>query len=381
MALQSSKILLYNDGEGLSFDDLNNAQKGHTQRSWEWPDYATACGFSQAIDGTNFETVFGAPETSGMGQVVFCKGQGPGLYADALDLTLGAGFMGVYTGNASPIALEPKMRWIYGDYNSVVFSLTAAGSGLKRYDVLTLAIDEEDGENEDRDFEDSVTGAKTTESLPKKRSLTGTFNITQGAEDADPTPPLMSATDHVVALILVNDTAIETVHDCMMPFGPVHSHITYPGKDSSYNVGDPTVHWSVVGTRLLCIHSGFGTNVALAWLFPRMFAGDATARLIGVELGFPVFDATATVEVIAFGPGPQDETILQSITSIAASSMRIDLRGYPFWLSGARGPFWGHGGRAKVPQLTTMPGTTIGLKLHSRLNDSLDWIRWHFVKA
>jgi len=371
MALTDSKVLLFNDGEAADYVDFNDVVKGASQRAWEWPGYADALPHALA-SSVAYETMFsGASEVDKM---VYCKGPGASMTISGLNYRIGQGFLGMFAGTASPVVLDPKMRWIYVS-SAHSIAMTAAPAGQKRFDVVTIDIAESASDSEPRNFKDATTGALSTTTPSKRTKLAGTLTVTQGVAAGSPEPPAAPSA-HIVALVLVNETAVEKIYDCTMPFGLGHTSI---GLTHTPSV---TTNWGAqAGGALLA-----GAAGAVAHLFPPEFAGDPSARLLGVEIGYTLSSGFA-VEVIDFeSAAALSVNALRAITGDftagAGLRQRVDLRGYPHRVAAATcHTFWGTGAPAKSA-LNSGSGKTVALRITSgATNDRIEWIKWLFAKG
>lgn len=378
MGMTPAQTILFNDGEGLTHGDLNSIVQGATQRAWEWPGYADLFGHAQ-IASTIYATSFDSG--TDLYRNVYCRGGGPEMSFSGLTLNISAGFIGVYTDVAPPVNLTPKMAWAYvTGLASVV--LSAAPSGQKRFDAITLTMTESSGTPEGRDFKDGVTGALSTTNPNKRKSLTGTLAVTSGSPavfslGVTPTTPV--TTTYVIALVLVGDTAIEAVYDCTQPFGRQHALLSIPDKDSIVSTGS---NWApgAEGAMLGTIASG------KLFVFPPGLRGDCTAKLMGLELKYNLA-AGAVVELVAVEPtniaGATTLRAIQSLLTLgSATTTRLDFRGYPIFQGGGDRfhTYWAHGENIKRGSLSNW-GKSLALKItNNGTSDSVSWVRWLFAK-
>lgn len=373
MALVSSKVFLFNDGEPLLYGDLNGIVNGASQRAWEWPGYSDALAHAPCVttgDGAAYETLFN--NATDMNTMVFCRGAGGQLrWMGGFVMSVGSGFLGIYSANVPPTILSPSMRWIYSTGTSITHA--AAPGGQKRYDVITLAIPEAADTPTSRDFKDGSTGAISTTTPNKRMSCVGTLTITPGTPNASPTVPAVAG--NVVALVLVNDTSVEQFWDCTQPFGPSVSVVGIPSISSVHVaqwVADPATGELTSNV----------TNSA-AYLFPPTFAGDPTAKLVGIDIE-AAGSGSSTYDLVSFYAGSVLQRVaLTSLVTIDGSihNNRIDMRGYPKFTSDTRGPIWANGERWKAGG---MAGNSrlLALKIACGVGtDVIRSVRWHFAKG
>lgn len=377
MTMVDSKTMLINSGEGVDHDDMNKVVYGATQRAWEWPGYADALAHAP-ITSSNYQTIFDG--ATNLGQTVFSKGGAPHLEFTGLDVRVQQGFLGMYTKTAPPTVLDPGMRWIYVTGTQTMTHVAAPG-GQKRYDYITLSIAETDGDSESRDFKDAVTYALSTSTPNKRRKLVGTLAIIQGTANASPTVPVPGGTEKVVALVLVNDTAVEKVWDCTQPAGPAMTVVSCPSRDL---VLVPSGNWApdtVAPGAIVCSTTGAGI------LPPSAFAGDPMTKVIGIEMK-TTLTAGFIIKMVQFESGVSLPTVLDDISSLFTSgthAVRLDFRGFPTTVGATTGPYWCHGGRSKLGQLAgagTQSGMTVALQVAGgAIGDKVLWARWILARG
>jgi hypothetical protein len=233
------------------------------------------------------------------------------------------------------------MRWIYISGTDVQFTLSAAGVGLQRYDLITVKLEDIDGDSEPRDFKDGVTGALSTSSLSKKRAVRATFDVTQGTAAASPTIPSVPAGVQLVFVVKVDNTQITEVRDCTFPVGrPTMSSLPLNRLALYSSAG---VDWTLeTGGRLTA--TGFVNSIHIP---AGPAAGDPTARLIGFQIRYKLSAGT----LMSMVRGRYDAGIT-AVASLAANleasltldntdrTATIDLRGHP---NNTKGPCWGNG--------------------------------------
>lgn len=384
MGLVNSVTRLFNDGEGVVFSDINDIVLGASQRAWEWPGYANMLAEAVASSSAYSLTFQTGPNSN----TAYSLGGGPELSFSGLNLTIGNGFLGTYVQplgvlNGPPDALLPRMRWVYLT-STQTFTLSTAPSGKKRFDYLTIAIADAAANAVSRDYKDATTGALSTTAVNKDQRLTGSFTVTTGSPAtpvAGTAPVTPSPAGYVVALVLVNDTAIEAVYDCMMPLGRAHTSLGVPNKTNIY----------ATGTTVLTVPEGpinIGTTGTF-YLTPPDFAGDPTARLLGLEVKY-AFGTGTTAKLSALEPtgvsllAPVDLVDITSKFTLDGSdhTALIDMRGYP-WTAGTATFYqslWASGQTFKRGQLTGF-GKTIALTCATTGGMNVYWVKWHFAKG
>jgi len=181
-----------------------------------------------------------------------------------------------------------------------------------------------------------------------------------------------------MALVLVNDTAIESVWDCTQPAGPLYAGLSIPAHDSILDA-----NW--VGGAAGTIGAGVSGD---AWIMPRMFAGDPTAKLIGVELKYALPPGTlVSIESVAPGVAATVAVLRPSIQSDLSldalpHTTKIDLRGYPILAGNAGGgkhqAIYGHGGTTKQGQFL---GQNQSVAVHVSGQGTFHSVKWYWAKG
>lgn len=204
MASKSTKEVLFNDGEGLTHGDLNNAQR-----------FINSLISDGAIGGRahfDAETSI-VPEVSGTFGV-YVPGHGGAIYRSGTEreVLVEDGWIAVPTDGAVITGDDPFVRVCYIDStnkSSAEGVRPAAAAGNSRWDILSVSLAAVEGDSETRDFKDGTTGALTTPSTDKRRSFEPTFTWTTGIESAGtPSLPfgLVPAGDRVLGAVLVQET-------------------------------------------------------------------------------------------------------------------------------------------------------------------------------
>lgn len=195
--------ILYNDGEGLTADDLNGSQR-----------FLGASLFDQVL-----EKLAGAVSLSSIIEPTFGGQNGadaPSLWAYAL--TPGGAYLRAGSGNdkiqIAPGTLLQKIANADGEAPTLVpfaFAGTeewtiSAGGTNPRVDLLQMKLEYVEGGSETRDFEDSATRAKSTTTPNKRRRVQATLSVKSGTAAASPTIPDPDAGCVPVGMALVGST-------------------------------------------------------------------------------------------------------------------------------------------------------------------------------
>lgn len=404
MAGTNSKILLFNAGESLDLNDLNNIGYGLSQRSWEWPDYANALNVAP-IHATAYATLWGTPPVD---KCVFTKGAGciPKRVSNT-ESSLEPGFIGLWTSTAPPTVIvpasapaAPAMRWIYVNAAQVTFTHTLNTDPTNnRWDIVTVKIDQVDGDASSRNFKDAATGVVTTTTPNKTRQLQATFTVTAGTPAATPTIPAVPAGERI--LFAVKNLAAsaglaafffngsDSCRDFTIPWGPSMGYNTVPFRDMH------TTTWVADGTSLKWAIKNTTNGVVL---LPAPI-NDPTARLIGIHMrakltsGASIRLGWIETQVDAIGSALGNQQDISALFTIDSTDRDIfmDLRGQPFTGTDLTGPYWGSGNSVKQSKLPTGFGGGSGGGQHLVMQvfpqggtsgaEKIYSVVWYFAKA
>lgn len=377
--MASTKTVLFNDGEVMSFADLNLISQGATKRAWDVPGYADTMGdaLPRIIDGEDFGDCFDTPDVQLGG--VYTKGGGLQPSSSGLDSNIGAGFVGGYYHNLPPSSFGPKMRWAFITKAAAIgFTHVPTGVGLFRWDYVEVECNENDSDAESQDFKDEVTGAISTSSLSKRRSLELTFSVNQGTPGADPIFPTLTSGKKVVCAFKVSDTAIVETRDLTWPFGPTISCIGAGTNSFRYGAG---AQWVPLADQ------GIGQVSAAApgdeiLLVPPMHFGDPFARLIAIQLKHRL-SPNALVRLARWKPNVGAETPEYgpniSFSFTRDSTYRFEthsLRSGPF---ASNSPMWCNG--LKTKGLQDEGGVVLSVVCGDDGTDQIAYANWIFAKG
>lgn len=196
--------LLFNDGEGITHGDLNNARAFLGARLFDQV-LARMCGNLAAMEdpdigaeGGNDSALTSIAYTLNGGQCVIAQGSTnvkvkllPGTILQRIAAADGA---------------EPQMLAFTVRAGDVDLTVGAGHATLNRLDILQVKLELVNGDSESRDFKDAVTGALSTTTPNKTRRVQATFSIKAGTAAAKPTYPAPDAGYALVAAIYVPDT-------------------------------------------------------------------------------------------------------------------------------------------------------------------------------
>lgn len=171
-----------------------------------------------------------------------------------------------------------------GGYGTALTIQTAVGdASLPRIDLVELKLEYVDADPENRDFEDAITGAKTTTTPNKTRRVQATIQVKQGTPNVVPHYPAPSAGFVAMCAVWVPDNhnavhSTANIRDLRMPLGGVRvydvpaSQFAMPGATPWFYIpGNPSPFLCAQGPA-----SGTGYAYAICPVTSRK------ARLIGI---------------------------------------------------------------------------------------------------
>lgn len=204
MATDLFKQVLFNDGEELTYGDLNDQEN-----------FADAMLTDQILESlvgnftlTGVDPLFsGAVQADAANHLAYCLRGGSaylrqGSASNKVQIAPGVLFQKTAnkTGNAS--TLLPY----YFDGSSTYEFTIAAGSANPRVDLLQMSLTMVSGNSQTRDFKDATTGAITSQTMNKKRQVQCTLSVKQGTPAASPTIPDPDAGYVAVGCVIVTST-------------------------------------------------------------------------------------------------------------------------------------------------------------------------------
>jgi len=223
------KEVLWNDGEGLAFEDLNNAQR-----------------FMRALIGDGFVSHAartGDIDTPGMSTShLYTSGNAAAPFADNVTNRRSRNLAGVVTqriSGSTPDGSDSQVLSYYLAADEAAFTHPAATVN-PRWDVVSVGLAYANADSQSRDFKDAVTGVITAPSFSKQRRVIATVTRTAGAENASPVEPAAPAGHVKLAAFKVTpgmtlfDFKSGEVRDYRMPLGPVSAYEVV-GKNWAYS--------------------------------------------------------------------------------------------------------------------------------------------------
>lgn len=231
---QGTNRTTFADGAGITRNDLDAIGISATQRAWDSPGYASLLAFDLA--NSTYARIFdNFDDAQGLKWGVFTIGGGAAAVKSSTPLQsmLGPGYLGVWddTRITPPKADDatPRMSWAWVKGGDWFRDHAAASAGNTRYDLVHCAI-VRSNLSAARDFEDAVTGAKSSASQVIAEQLAVDIQIAVGTQSTGtPNLPTLPAGRHALYAVRVSDTVLTEVHDFTIPIGTLKAVETNPG--------------------------------------------------------------------------------------------------------------------------------------------------------
>lgn len=220
--------ILFNDGEGLEFGDLNNIQAQCRRTLFDQVLWHLANPFEHPNLGAVPEDGW-TPGTEYGSTIRPLRQAGMAYRVDATQMFVFGGLF-IDTNNG-PLDADDNTALVAASNNVALTGVAAAAAGLYRRDLIQARITLGSDPATSRDFKDAVTDALSTSSIVKRQDLSVEIqvktNLTEGtlaaANDADNLPSPDSGWS-VLGAFLVDDTGIvsgdENYWDYRKPWGP-----------------------------------------------------------------------------------------------------------------------------------------------------------------
>jgi hypothetical protein len=285
------KQVLFNDGEEITFGDLNDSQNFDDAMLTDQILESLAGDFNLAATDPNYPA-----NSAGSGNVAthlaYCLKGGSaylrlGAANNKLRINAGTLFQKIAskTGNTSTF-----LPYYFDGSTTYEFTIAAGPGSNYRIDLCQMSLAMANQDTQTRDFKDATTGAITSQSMSKKRQVTCTLSVKSSAVSATPTVPDPDAGCVAVAFVVVGPaystaTALDftnygggaqaSVYDVRMP-------MQVKAIDTILHAGVCISAWSVVtsGGQGPIIQSSSTINSAKIPIGP----GDSCSRLIGLYL-------------------------------------------------------------------------------------------------
>ncbi len=380
------KELLFNDGEGLDYADLNNSQRFMRAQLWDHVVRnmgRTQDGFWGGL-GLNSAPNGGFPYLNTFGHHCAPMASGTSLRVDPR-----AGVLMQSIG--TPDGSDPTVL-AYSATAAELQTLHTAGDATNpRYDLVSIQLTHANGDTESRDFEDATTRAKTTTTPNKRRNVVLTKTLTVGTPLGSPVIPAVPA-GHVPLYSVYVPATHNTVHDdanirdFRYPLGSysVDVHAADMYARNAYSATWGTITGSPWG------HKNSATVGATMSFAPSMHK-PVHSRLVGVSvLGSET--GNSTYEIRRFVATPTTSTtLLWDVSGTAGLAQALRNNVTPNWgwtyfnlLTAATAlPIWGGGWscpEGNIAEDTAGVLSKVGL-LYTIGNsgDAIAMVRFHFL--
>lgn len=285
MATDNNKRVLYNDGEGVTYVDLNDSQTYLEARIYD--QILESLVGSVANSGTQDADLNGQRGANAPTHLAYC-------------LHGGSAYLRQGTTNAklqiSPGVLIQKIASSTGDsptFLAYTFAGTeevaiANGNATNpRVDILQMKLELISSDTQTRDFKDATTGVVTSTTMSKKKRVQCTLSVKQGTPAASPTYPDPDPGYVAVAGVVVGATwaaasgfifgedtagAVAVVHDQRMPLNvqAYHSDAALWKLISNWSLSAGNMYADCSNAtndiRVICDKSGNGRLVGLSVL-------------------------------------------------------------------------------------------------------------------
>ncbi len=319
---EKSRLLLFNDGEGVEEADWNDLQKLLTFRAWDAIGQYSKGSISQGnpLSSSTFGSRFSTPSAWGAvtGGPTFCFGADFAFTGKTTDtLTIEPGFIG-RNGKTTRVANVPSMEWVYVDGNGgkPTFVVVANAGGGDRYDALSIAFVETDETTESRDFKDGTTGEITTTTPEKSRNLVATLTLTPGTEGG--AIAVVPAGQHLLCYVKVLSGAsiIDDIFDYTIPINAMQIEQAAPAITAIWEqmAGAGSGDWTRDGGGVLSAGVAAPRNL---YLYPPSHS-NPHARILALEFSY-VLNASSVVQLVfgSFaGSGVPETTLAVDLSSL-----------------------------------------------------------------
>lgn len=325
MATDSYKRVYFNDGEGLTFGDLNDIQTFIQSQLWDGFYQRSAPGLVKSAVGTMTGAAGYDFDLSGTNATDVST-------AHAFALKGGAAYPVVGSGNnkvkITPGTLFQKVGTTDGSTPTFLpYTFTGAeevtianGDATNpRVDLVLMRLELVANDSQTRDFKDATTGVVTSNSMSKKHRVQCTLTVLAGTPAAVPTFPTVTAGYVPICAVYVgtNWAAAQKIYSNENADGAVNPKaylmdLRMPMTVKSYAVGPDQIFLD--GTSVYRHPTGSPAIVANAnnvchVLCPNINPG---ARVIGVT----IIGSAITTGRVALFYTPYDYAYLYNTTSI-----------------------------------------------------------------
>lgn len=347
--------ILFNDGEGLDYGDLNNLQRYLRSQIWD------------SVVGAQSRTAEYA--AGGSSTDLFAVGPGGAPYPSATARTMSIEIGTVAMGNlGTGTDAGFKAYRIASGELAPQHADNATGSDVwDIYQVKLEHIDNDAADNETRDFEDATTHVLTSTSMVKKRKVRLTASIKRGTPGSGTEPAVDAGYVKLYAVLVPNGIGAgvllpANVRDYRIPIG-------YKVIDVPAAMALDRVNWTdaTVGQIFTT------TNGAIARIYPPAIGGYASHRLVGIGLQYRRTAADAMTVELTRADVAADITLTETQIRDLSASFPVNApateqryrevslySGTPIWANGQAAGFAYHGRSFSIPA-TDLP--TLVLKV------------------
>ncbi len=362
MSTDNYKQVLYNDGEGITYGDLNDMQRYLESKIWEQIIH-NSIGSISIVSADRDLDMGGQDGTDHPSSRAYCLNPGAAylrngsVYPNKVQIAPGTLLQKI----AASTGNDPGLI-AYTFVGTEEWTLTAGNAANPRVDLLQMKLEYVSSDLQSRDFEDASTRIVTTTSMSKKRRVQCTLSVKAGTPAVSPFIPEPDAGYVPVGSVMVpanwntatgdlhfgDDTGsatTATVQDQRMPINvkayivdPINFFLISNATLTAHNtkvtfsaLGQIQIPCPVLKGRLLGVglhhpDAGVMTTQALQF-YSSLGAGNMNTlpkNLNSTDLQVSNYFSFESAHLPASGP-----TIQQSVTT------KI---GMPIWANGFRSP-------------------------------------------
>lgn len=342
------KEVLFNNGEGIAFEDENNLQRFL---------------YAMINDGILSHSQQHSPiDVGGMSAGhLYAIGNSAAVYAGASNRQsrYRRGMIFQRIDPAVPTGDDAKVLGYYFS-ESEADHVHAAAVTNPRWDLVSIGLFYANADTQTRDFKDAVTGLITGQSFSKQRRVAATITVTPGAENASPVEPALPAGHVKIAALRVSPgmTTFDPttdIRDYRMPLGP-STVVDVPGMQWAHQPAQENI----------ASDNGQLSLVAAANATAICTLGGSAKRLVTVGLGRVTGTTAPSVFDLVRISSIATRTTLRDLLPIYAGAV-----GYTeFDVLASHGtPLWSNGFAAGYAnsRVTGVPSTTTESRLGIRM--------------
>lgn len=356
MATDGYKIVLYNDGEGLTHGDLNNNQRFLSAMLTDQM-LGKLIGNPANTDPQFSSQTVNAPTT--WAYALSVGGANPKQGSANNKLLIGAGtiFQKIANSDGNDMTLLP-----FTFDGTTEFTIANGDATNPRCDMIQMKLELENGDLQSRDFEDGTTHVITTTSVNKQRRVKATLSVKTGTPAASPVYPTPDAGYVPLCVVVVHATwagatpfsyhdrgaTAAVIHDLRMPIN------VKPFVNHARDFQVEGVRWEYAGITapsndyIQCISAAGG-------YIPAFVQTKGYGRLVGFALahqGGHTAAATGT-NLVRYGSSNDSNYFVCQLKSLLNTTATDKYRKFTFAQLNANLVFnadFGDGGAAPVVQ-------------------------------